>query len=93
MMIFWLPIWRGLAVDLLREGFCRRVAVERWARKNNWHLRTVGEVIKALAVESFEYEGEVYLRLSGKVVPLLPRDVHDVSMYRAAGRELGGTAA
>ena len=37
----WLPIWRGLAVDLLQEGFCSRLSVEKWARKNNFHLRTV----------------------------------------------------
>ena len=32
----WLPIWRGLAVDLLQEGFCSRLSVEKWARKNNF---------------------------------------------------------
>ena len=38
-----------------------------------------------MAVESFDYEGEVYFRLSGRVVPLLPRHVRDVSAYRSAG--------
>ena len=89
----WVPIWRGLALDLLREGYCSRKSVEKWARSNDWHLRTVTNVIKALAVESFEHEGEVYFRLTGKVVPLLPRDVRDVSMYRAAASSVGGRAA
>ena len=89
----WLPIWRGLAVDLLQEGFCSRLSVEKWARKNNFHLRTVRQVIESLAVEAFDHDGEVYLRLSGKVIPFVPRDVRDVSMYRSAGREIGGTAA
>jgi hypothetical protein len=89
----WIPIWRGLALDLLREGYCSRKAVETWARKNNWHLRTVTNVIEALAVEPFEHEGEVYFHLTGKVVPLLPRDVRDVSMYRNAAASVGGAAA
>jgi hypothetical protein len=81
----WTPIWRGLAMCLLRDGYCSRKAVEKWAKDNNWLLRTVTQVIKALAIESFDYEGEVYFRLSGRVAPLLPRDVRDVSTYRTAG--------
>ena len=81
----WTPIWRGLSMSLLRDGYCSLNSVERWAKEHKWHLRTVTNVIKALAVESFDYEGELYLRLSGKVVPLLPRDVRDVSAYRSAG--------
>jgi hypothetical protein len=66
----WIPIWRGLSVTLLREGFCSMKSVERWAKDNNWRLRSVSDVIKALAIESFEHEGDVYFRFSGKVVPL-----------------------
>ena len=71
----WTPIWHGLAICLLREGYCSM----KWAKDNKWLLRTVSEVIKALAIESFDYEGEVYFRLTGKVVPLLPRDVRHLS--------------
>ena len=80
----WTPIWRGLAMCLLREGYCSMKAVERWAKDNKWRLRTVSDVIQALAVESFDHEGEVYFRLSGGVIPLVPRDVRDVSTYRGA---------
>ena len=75
----WTPIWRGFAICLLRDGYCSMKAVEKWAKDNKWLLRTVSDVIKALAIESFDYEGEVYFRLTGKVVPLLPRDVRHLS--------------
>ena len=45
----WIPIWRGLAVTLLREGYCSMKAVEKWAKDNKWRLRTVSDVIQALA--------------------------------------------
>ena len=41
----WTPIWRGLAMCLLREGYCSMKAVERWAKDNKWRLRTVSDVI------------------------------------------------
>ena len=88
----WIPIWRGLAVTLLREGYCSMKAVEKWAKDNKWRLRTVSDVIQALAIESFDHEGEVYFRLTGKVVPLLPRDVRDVSTYRGAATSEGNAA-
>ena len=87
----WTPIWRGLAMCLLREGYCSMKSVECWAKENNWRLRTVSDVIEALAIESFDHDGETYFRFSGKVVPLLPRDVRNVSIYR--GAHSGGNAA
>jgi hypothetical protein len=83
----WTPIWRGLAMFLLREGYCSMKSVERWAKDNKFLLPVVRRVIDALAIESFDHEGEIYFRLSGRVVPLVPRDVRDVRAYRIAGQE------
>ena len=81
----WILIWRALAVAFLRDGYCSLKGIERWAREHKRSLRIVGDVLDALLVESFEHDGEPYLQLSGKVVPLLPRDVRDVRTYRQAG--------
>ena len=42
----------------------------------------ISDVIEALAVEGFDHDGKSYLRLSGGVIPRVPRDVRDVSIYR-----------
>ena len=42
-------------------------------------------VMEQLSVEVFQHEDELYVRLSGKVVPFLPREVRDVRTYRQAG--------
>jgi hypothetical protein len=81
----WLPVWRGLALSLLRDGYCPTRAVEQWARENGVPLRVVSAAVSALAIECFEYAGETYWRLSGKVVPILPRDVRSAVTYRQAG--------
>ena len=68
----WTVIWRALAMTFIDNGYCPRRDVERAARARDWHLRLVGEVLNALSVEAFDYEGEVYFRLSNKVVPIVP---------------------
>ena len=89
----WAKAWRGLAVTLLRVGYCSMKAVEKWAKDNKFPLRMISDVIQALAIESFDHDGEVYFRLSGGVIPLVPRDVRDVSTYRGAAATSGGNAA
>lgn len=89
----WAKAWRGLSIVLLREGYCSMKAVEKWAKENNFVLRMINDVIDALAVERFDHDGEIFFRLSGKVVPLLPRDVREVSTYRQAAVAYGGGAA
>ena len=37
----WTPIWRGLAMCLLRKGYAARNAVEKWAKDNKFSLSTV----------------------------------------------------
>lgn len=81
----WVPVWRGLAAAFLRDGYCSPRGIEQWAKENKFHLRLVREVLEAMHVEGFEHEGAIYLRLSGKVVPFLPREVRDVRTYRQAG--------
>ena len=74
--------WRGLAVILLREGYCPVQDLWRWAKENEFPQRMISDVIEALAVEGFDHDGKSYLRLSGGVIPRVPRDVRDVSTYR-----------
>ena len=81
----WAKAWRGLSVTLLREGYCSMQDILRWAKDNKFPLRMINDVIDALALEGFDHNGSVYLRLSGGVIPLVPRDVRDVSTYRTAG--------
>ena len=78
-------LWRGLALDLLREGYVSLKAVECWARQCKFPLPVIRAAADALAVEGFEHDGEHYWRLSGKVVPILPRDVRNAVTYRQAG--------
>jgi hypothetical protein len=78
----WLGVWRGLALGLLRDGYCSTDAVIEWARKNKFPLYVVKAAFDALAVERFHHNGEQYCRLSGKVVPILPRDVPNAVTYR-----------
>ena len=81
----WFPVWHGLALGLLREGYLATEVVLRWAKENKFPPLLVREVAAALAVECFEHDGQKYWRLSCKVVPILPRDVPDVVTYRQAG--------
>ena len=81
----WVTVWRGLAVTFLTDGHCALRSIERWAKENKFHLRLVREVLESMVVEGFDHEGATYLRLSGQVIPLVPRDVRDVRVYRQAG--------
>jgi hypothetical protein len=81
----WFGVWRGLALGLLRDGYCSTDAVVEWAKKNKFPLYVVKAAFDALAVETFDNDGQRYCRLSGKVVPLLPRDVPNAVTYRQAG--------
>jgi len=74
-----------MALGLLREGYCSIKAVVKWAKENKYPLPIVSRAIDALAIERFEHHGEIYFRLSGQVVPILPRNVRDVRTYRQAG--------
>ena len=81
----WLRAWRGLALGFLREGYYSADAVLHWAKENGFSLWMVKQALEALAVEQFDHNGERYWRLSGKVVPILPREVREAAAYRQAG--------
>ena len=81
----WGVVWRELALALLRHGYCATEAILQWSKENKFPPLLVRDVATALAVETFEHSGEKYWRLSGKVVPLLPRDVPHAVTYRQAG--------
>ena len=83
----WTVIWCSLAMTFIDAGYFPLSEIERGARERAWPLSMVSDVLKALAVESFEHAGEVYLRLSDKVVPIVPNRQQD---KRAA---TGGSAA
>ena len=68
----WAKAWRGLAVTLLREGYCPVQDLWRWAKENEFPQRMISDVIEALAVEGFDHDGKSYLRLSGGVIPRVP---------------------
>ena len=87
----WTPIWRALAQTLLRDGLYPMKSVERAARERNWRLRVVSDVAFSLGIETIDIDGELYWRLSGKVIPLLPREAQNPLMY--AGSPSGGSAA
>jgi hypothetical protein len=73
----WTPIWRALARTLLRDGLYPMKSVERAARERNWRLRVVSDVAFSLAIETVDIDGELYWRLSGKVIPLLSREAQN----------------
>jgi hypothetical protein len=50
---FWLPVWTGMALGLLREGYCSMKAVVKWAKENKYPLPVVSRAIDALAIERF----------------------------------------
>ena len=81
---YWHSVWTGLALSLL-QGCCSTSAIEKWAKANKYPLPVVARVARALAVEDFDHKGKVYWRLSGLVVPFIPRAVRDVRTYRQAG--------
>ena len=70
----WTPIWRALAQTLLRDGLYPMKSVERAARERNWRLRVVSDVALSLGIETIDVDGELYWRLSERVIPLLPRE-------------------
>ena len=88
----WAKAWRGLSVTLLREGYCPVQDLLRWAKENKCPQRMISDVIEALALEGFDNDGKSYLRLSGGVIPLVPRDVREVSAYRQAAVPSGSAA-
>ena len=71
----WTLIWRALAQTLLRDGLYPMKSVERAARERNWRLRVVSDVALSLGIETIDVDGELYWRLSERVIPLLPREV------------------
>ena len=81
----WVPVWRGLAAAFLRDGYCSPRGIEQWAKENKFHLRLVREVLEVCTLRASSMRVLIYLRLSGKVVPFLPREVRDVRTYRQAG--------
>jgi hypothetical protein len=81
----WLPVWRGLVLCLLRDGYISTDALLDWAKKNKFPPKVIRAAAEAMACESFQYNGATYWRLSGKVVPILPRDVPYAVTYRQAG--------
>jgi hypothetical protein len=81
----WSVVWRELALALLRHGYCATEAVLQWAKENKFPPLLVRDVAAALAVETLDHAGQRYWRLSGKVVPILPRDVPYAVTYRQAG--------
>jgi hypothetical protein len=81
----WLGVWRGLSLGLLRDGYCSIDAVVEWAKQNKFPLYVVKAAFDALAVERFDHNGEQYCRLSGKVVPIMPRHVRNAVTYRQEG--------
>jgi hypothetical protein len=87
----WTPIWRALARTLLRDGLYPMKSVERAARERNWRLRVVSDVAFSLGIETVDIDGELYWRLSGKVIPLLSREAQNPRSCIGAPR--GGSAA
>jgi hypothetical protein len=83
----WNRVWWELAYNLLLRGFIPVHGVKYWARKDKVPLRLLREVAAALGVEEFESDGTQFWRLSGKVVPILPRQVRG-----SASRQAGGAA-
>ena len=63
-------------------------SVERAARERNWRLRVVSDVALSLGIETVDIDGELYWRLSGKVIPLLPREAQNPLMYGGAPAEV-----
>jgi hypothetical protein len=67
----WDVVWRSLVITFLDNGFVW--LVEKAAKERKWHLRLVTDVAAALDVETLDRDGELYWKLSDKVVPILPR--------------------
>ena len=86
----WAKAWRGLALTLLRDGYVEHEDLLPWAKQNKFPLRMVSDVIEAMWLEPFECSGKQYLRLSCKVIPLVPGAVRDASVYRQAAVDTGG---
>ena len=84
----WGLVWRELALALLRHGYCATEAILQWSKENKFPPLPVRDVAAALAVETFEHSGEKYWRLSGKVVPLMPREAQSAEGHC----HLGGAA-
>jgi hypothetical protein len=76
--------WRELVEALIDNGCVRETLIEEVAAQRRWHRNTVLGVFQALAIETFQYGGETYWRLSGKVVPILANK--EPSQHAAAAR-------
>jgi hypothetical protein len=83
-MTDWVTVWSEIAYVLLRRGCVPVDGVEFWAHEDGVPLRLIRRAAAKLGVEEFENGGQRYWRLSGKVVPILPRAFRDCS-YRQAG--------
>jgi hypothetical protein len=81
----WMNVWRELALCLLREGYIGVDCLLEWRKKNKLPMQVVFDVVKAMDLEKFFHDGKPYLRLGGKVIPILPSDVRDRVTYRQAG--------
>ena len=68
---------------LLRDELYPMKSVERAARERNWRLRVVSDVALSLGIETVDIDGDLYWRLSGKVIPLLPREAQNRSCMAA----------
>jgi hypothetical protein len=65
-------IWQSLAVTLIDDGYFPVELLEQETKKRKWPGGIVADVMDALALELFTHEGCDYLRLSDKVVPIVP---------------------
>lgn len=83
-------VWRVVSTMLLRHGYVEVDALNTWASHSNWPLTLLQDVARGLCLESFQRGGKECLRLSGKVVPIMPREIYGAETYRSLG---GGNAA
>ena len=78
----WLKVWHELAMAIIDYGYIPYAVVEDVAKKEGWKASVLCGVFKALNIEVFDHDGEVYWRISDKVVPIVPR--RDVANLKAA---------
>jgi hypothetical protein len=70
--VLWRFVWRTIAFTLAESGYFPLREMEEAAEQRQWPMKMVMRVADTLNVESFEWQGEQYWRLSDKVVPLVP---------------------
>ena len=82
----WKVLWELVAERLLEEGCLSAYVVDLLVeREKVASMRELGKIANQLALEAFEEGGATHYRLTGKVVPILPRIVRNVQTYRMAG--------